>query len=241
MALASILERVMTPSLRIHSIWALRAAALAALGGLAVQAQATEYGRVISATPITQQVSVPQRVCQDQEVAVQTPNSGVGALIGAIAGGVLGHTVGAGGGRVLATGAGVVAGSIIGDHVESDAHPPTTQTVRSCGTAYTTQNRVVGYDVEYEYRGQRYTTQTRSAPGRRIALNVQVEPADSAPPVQQAPVEAAPPAYYATPVYAPAPVIYAPQPYYQPYYYYGYGAPVVVHLGYGWYGHRRWR
>jgi uncharacterized protein YcfJ len=239
MALAGILETVMNPSPRTHSIGALRAVVLAALGSLAVQAQATEYGRVISATPITQQVSVPQQVCQDQQVAVRTPNSGAGAVIGAIAGGVLGHTVGAGAGKVLATGAGVVAGSIIGDRVESDGHPPTLQTVRSCGTAYTTQNRVVGYNVEYEYRGQHYSTQTQSPPGKRIALNVQVEPADTAPQAQQVPAEAAPPAYYAAPVYAPAPVVYAPQPYYAPYYY-GYGAPVVVHLGYGWYGHRHW-
>ena len=229
----------MTSSLRFHGVLALRAAALAALGGLGLQAQATEYGRVVSATPITQQVSVPQQVCQDQQVAVQAPNSGAGALIGAIAGGVLGHTVGAGGGKVLATGAGVVAGSIIGDRVESNANPHAMQTVRSCGTAYSTQNRVVGYNVEYEYRGQHYTTQTQSPPGRRIALNVQVEPADAAPPAQQAPAEAAPPAYYAAPGYAPAPVVYAPQPYYAPYYY-GYGAPVVVHLGYGWYGGRHW-
>ena len=134
---------------------------------------------------------------------------------------------------------GVVAGSVIGDRVESSANPPAMQTVRSCGTAYSTQNRVVGYNVEYEYRGQHYTTQTQSPPGKRIALNVQVEPADAAPPAQQAPAEAASPAYYAAPGYAPAPVVYAPQPYYAPYYY-GYGAPVVVHLGYGWYGGRHW-
>lgn len=222
-----------------HFFTAPRLLVWAALGSAALQAHAVEYGRVISATPITQQVNVPQQVCQDQQVAVKAPNSGAGALIGAIAGGVLGHTVGAGGGKVLATGAGVVAGSIIGDRVESNANPPTVQTVRSCGTAYTTQNRVVGYNVEYEYRGQHYSTQTQSPPGKRIALNVQVEPADTAPQAQQVPAEAAPPAYYAAPVYAPAPVVYAPQPYYAPYYY-GYGAPVVVHLGYGWYGHRHW-
>jgi uncharacterized protein YcfJ len=61
-----------------------------ALASLAVlQAQAFELGRVISTTPVIQQVAVPQQVCHNTE-AVVSRSTGTGAAIGAIAGGALG-------------------------------------------------------------------------------------------------------------------------------------------------------
>ena len=199
---------------------------------IGASAMATEYGRVISATPITSQVSVPQQVCHDEQQVVRAPSTGAGAVIGAIAGGILGHTVGAGDGRILATGVGAIAGSVIGDHVENSDRQATTQMVRRCGTAYTTQNQVVGYQVEYEYAGQRYTTQTQSNPGRRIALNVQVQPVDEQ---QGYAVEA-------QPVQSPPVVYEQPAPVYaQPAYY---AAPVAIRFGWygspGYYHHHDW-
>lgn len=47
---------------------------------------AQEVGRVISATPVIQRVGVPRQVCSAEQVAVQQPKSGAGALMGAIAG-----------------------------------------------------------------------------------------------------------------------------------------------------------
>jgi uncharacterized protein YcfJ len=41
-------------------------------------------------------------------------------------------------------------------------------------TEYQTDERVVGYDVEYEYHGRIYHTRTDSHPGRRIRVAVDV-------------------------------------------------------------------
>ena len=57
----------------------------------ATGAFAQERGRVLSSTPITQQVAVPQQVCSDQPVAVAPRSTGAGAVVGAIAGGLLGN------------------------------------------------------------------------------------------------------------------------------------------------------
>ena len=48
----------------------------------ATGAYAQERGRVLSSTPITQQVAVPQQVCSDQPVAVAPRPTGAGAVVG---------------------------------------------------------------------------------------------------------------------------------------------------------------
>src|SRR5256885_2137009 len=81
-------------------------------------AGAEEVGRVISSTPVVQQVPVQRQVCNQQPVAVQPQSSGGGAVLGAIVGGLLGHTVGGGFGKAAATGVGLVAGAAVGDNLE---------------------------------------------------------------------------------------------------------------------------
>jgi uncharacterized protein YcfJ len=182
-------------------------------------ALAAEYGTVISSTPVTAQVAVPQQECWDEQQVVQQRSSGAGALVGAIIGGAVGNGVGAGLGRAAATGLGVVAGAAIGDQAEANSYPPVATTVRRCQNASRLENRVVGYDVVYEYNGQRYSARMPQDPGQRIALDVTVAPAGSVPPSSSLP----PPVYVPSqraPVYAPQPVVYAPAP---AYYYGGYG------------------
>ncbi len=149
------------------------------------------YGRVIAVNPSYQQVNVPQQVCNDQQVYTGQRNSGVGALTGAVIGGVLGHGVGRGFGRAAATGVGVVAGSAIGNQIEGGY--PSYQTVRQCGTQYVLQQQQTGYTVDYEYAGQRFSTQTQSDPGEWIALSVQPLASNN------------PPDRYDDQAYAPAP------------------------------------
>src|ERR687890_252175 len=93
-----------------------------AVGTTAVQAQ--EVGRVISSTPVIQQVAVNRQVCNTQPVAVQQPSSGGGALLGAIVGGVIGNQSGHGFGRAAATGIGAVAGAAVGNNVENPGYQP---------------------------------------------------------------------------------------------------------------------
>lgn len=222
-----------------------QALTLTALSLACAGAMATEYGRVIHSTPITAAVSVPQQVCSNQQEVVRQPNSGLGAVLGAVAGGVVGHSVGKGAGNALATGVGVMAGAVMGDKYEEATTPAQTQTVRRCTTGYVAQNQVVGYQVEYEYAGQRYTTQTKTQPGKLIALNVQVSPSDEYEPqaAQQAvpvqnPSEAPVVVYQQQPqvVYAAPPVVYAaPYPYY-------YRPPVSVNFGWSnWHGYGGFR
>jgi uncharacterized protein YcfJ len=213
----------------------------AGLAGACSAALATEYGTVVSSTPVTAQVAVPQRQCSDQPVLVQPPNTGGGALLGAIVGGVVGNNVGGGFGRAAATGLGIVAGSAIGDRVEAAGNPPVETTVRNCQTLMSYENRVVGYDVVYEYNGQRYSTRMAQDPGARIALNVAVSPASGGVIAPATPIAAYPPA--AVTAY-PAQPVYVPYPSYGPYGYYAYGGPVValaprvvIGVGGGYYRH----
>ncbi len=214
----------------------------ALVAGLAAQAaSATEYGRVISSTPDYAQVSVPQQQCYDEQQAVRQPSSGAGALLGAVVGGVVGNTIGRGtGGRTLATGVGAVVGAAVGDQAEAQNAPVGSRTVQRCQNVSQVEERIVGYNVVYEYAGRRYSTRTSNPPGDTIALNVNVAPAGASvqPPVvySPAPVYAPAPVVYA----APAPVYYGPPAYYGPRYYYG-PPRVVINAGFGYgRGHRRY-
>ena len=196
---------------------------------------AQDVGRVIFSTPVVQQVGVPRRVCSTEQVAVQAPKSGAGAVIGAIAGGAMGNAVGRGAGQAAATMLGLVGGAIVGDRIEG-AQPEQLQNVQHCSTQTFFENRTVGYNVQYEFSGKQYAVQLPQDPGPTIAL--QVSPVGAA---TQAPamVQAQPPVEYTqspgTAVVPAQPVYYA-QPYAQPYY-----PPVSIGLGFGYWDHRRWR
>lgn len=177
-----------------------------------------------------------------------------GTVLGAIAGGVLGNSVGGGFGRAAATGLGVVTGSVIGNQVEADSNPVTTVPVRRCQTATSYESRVVGYDVTYDYAGQRYSTRMARDPGQRLAVSAQpLEASGGLPaPVYSAPVPPAAQDEVAAPVYATAPAspvyYYQPLPppvYYAPAPYSYYGTAPAISLGIGYYGGyrggRHWR
>jgi len=215
-----------------------RAAALTAAIAACAAAHATEFANVVSSTPVTVSVAVPRQQCSDGQQLVQQRPSGAGAVLGAIAGGVIGHNVGNGFGRAAATGLGVVTGAIVGDQVEAANSPVAEVPVRRCQMVSSYENRVVGYDVIYEYAGQRYSTRTARDPGRQLAVSVQPTETGSLPaPADDGRVGTPVPAYTAPPVYytpAPQAVYYAPPPVYV--------APVIG-FGFGYYGGYRghWR
>ncbi len=138
-----------------------------------------EQARVLSATPIVQQVGVPQQVCSNETVYTGPRTSGGGAVLGAIAGGAAGNAIGGGSGRAAATAIGVIGGALLGNQIEGQGRPDH-QNVQRCHTQTFYENRTVGYTVVYEYAGRQYTTQTQSDPGR--FLNVQVQPLGSSAP-----------------------------------------------------------
>lgn len=131
---------------------------------------AQEVGQVLSRTAVYQQVAVPRQTCTQTPVAVQNPSSGAGALMGAIAGGVVGNQIGGGSGRALATIAGVMGGAVMGDKIENPGSQLQNQT--TCTTQTTYENRLVGYNVVYEYAGKQYNVQLPQDPGPTIQLQV---------------------------------------------------------------------
>lgn len=134
-------------------------------------ALAQEVGRVISSTPVLEQVAVPRNMCQVEQVSVQQPKSGAGALMGAIAGGAMGNAVGDGNGRALATAIGLFGGAIMGDRLEGSPASHT-QNVQRCATQTFYENRVAGYNVVYEYAGKQHHVRLPQDPGPTISLNV---------------------------------------------------------------------
>lgn len=142
------------------------------IASASVMAVAQERGRVLSVTPIIEQVAVPRQVCDNETVYTGPRTSGGGAVLGAIAGGAAGNAIGGGSGRAAATAIGVIGGALLGNQIEGNGRPEY-QTVQRCGTETTYENRTAGYDVVYEYAGKRYTTRTQTDPGRTIALTVQ--------------------------------------------------------------------
>ena len=142
------------------------------LAAIATLASAQEQGRVLSATPVVQQVGVPQQVCGNETVYSGNRTSGAGAVIGALVGGAAGNGIGKGHGRTAATALGVLGGAVIGNQIEGNGQPQY-QNVQRCNTETYYENRTVGYDVVYEYAGRQYTTRTQTDPGRWIAVNVQ--------------------------------------------------------------------
>ena len=146
--------------------------ALTALATAALAAQAQEQGRVLSATPVTQQVAVPRQVCGNETIyGGARPTTGAGAVLGAIAGGAAGNAIGGGSGRAAATALGVIGGALLGNQVESGR--PGYQNVQRCTTQTYYDQRVIGYDVVYEYAGRSYTTRTQSDPGQWMPVTVQ--------------------------------------------------------------------
>jgi uncharacterized protein YcfJ len=134
-------------------------------------ANAEEIGKVISTTPIIQQVAVPRQVCNTQQVVTEGQKSGAGAAMGAIAGGAVGSQMGGGSGRTLATMAGIFGGAILGNNIEG-ASAPEVKNVQSCSQQTFYENRTMAYNVVYEFAGKQYTVQMPQDPGPTVRLQI---------------------------------------------------------------------
>lgn len=140
-----------------------------------------EWARVTHVQPIVRTVTVqsPQQECWGEEVTrMQTRSSTSAQLAGALIGGVIGSQIGSGSGRRAATATGVLLGAQVG-HNRTKVSTPVTGYEQYCSvrTVYHEEQRVEGYRVTYNYRGQSYVTQTQQHPGNRIRVQVSVRPA----------------------------------------------------------------
>ena len=141
-----------------------------------------------------QQVGVPRQVCSTEQVAMQQPKSGAGAVIGAIAGGAMGNAVGHGAGQAAATMIGILGGAVVGDRVEG-APAVQMQNVQHCAMQTFDENRPVAYNVVYEYAGKQYSVQMPNDPGPMIQLQVSAVGSSAQMPQNSGNVVAAPPIF----------------------------------------------
>lgn len=156
--------------MKIHSTQiALLSGLLATLVYAPVHAQ--EVGKVISSTPVIQQVAVPRQVCNTQQVVTGGEKSGAGAAMGAIAGGAIGNQIGGGSGRALATMAGIFGGAILGDSIEGPGTPEV-KNIQNCSTQTIYENRTMAYNVVYEFAGKQYSVQMPQDPGPTVRLQI---------------------------------------------------------------------
>jgi uncharacterized protein YcfJ len=136
-----------------------------------------KYGRVVSVDPVRQAASSPQRECHDEVVTRHVPvrdeHQIAGTAIGAVAGGLLGNQIGGGKGRTLATVAGAVGGGYAGHEIQERRQETntTTSTVRKCSTvAGSAGDKIVAYDVRYEYNGVTRSVRMDHDPGDRVEV-----------------------------------------------------------------------
>jgi uncharacterized protein YcfJ len=159
---------------------------LFATGAVAVQAETFfDNARVRSAEPQYETIGVPRDECTSQWVnetrrtVVGGQNYG-GAIVGGVAGAVLGNQVGKGHGREAATAVGAVVGAVAGDRLANqdrrEQYEEAPRQVTSCRTVNDPQTRITGYRVGYDYRGQHYTTLMREDPGPSLQVRVSVDP-----------------------------------------------------------------
>lgn len=145
------------------------------------------YADVLRVDPIydTVRVEQPREQCYDTEVQRRSgryDNTNAGTIVGALVGGALGNQVGKGDGRRAATIAGAVIGGAVGREVDANDNPSTSR--RSVETRCHVVNegyderRIVGYDVEYRYRGEVFFSRLGYDPGEKLRVRVSVEPAD---------------------------------------------------------------
>ena len=170
-------------------------AALAATG--LAQAQERGYGDehddnvriawadVLRVDPVYDQIQTtrPREECQDAEIVEHRDprgNNAAGTVIGAIVGGALGNTVGKGDGRKAATVAGALVGGAIGNSTarRDDGYYASTETRCRVVDERVSERRIVGYDVQYRYRGDVYMSHLDYDPGERMRVRVSVAPAE---------------------------------------------------------------
>jgi len=138
------------------------------------------YAQVLRADEVVenQRTRSTEERCDGVEYRQSGQTTG-GTVIGAIVGAALGNQVGKGDGRKAATVAGAVAGGVVGNNIARNRVEP-----QSGGCRQVEVEReapvVVGYDVEYMYKGEKYMSRLPYDPGNRLRIRMSVMPDDSA-------------------------------------------------------------
>ncbi len=114
---------------------------VAAVAGLNVLDRGPQYAQVVSSTPIKETVKTPRQECRNVTVThrrpVQDENRIAGSVLGAVAGGVIGHQFGGGHGRSVATVVGALGGGYAGNQIRARCRttiptPPPSSAAKRC-------------------------------------------------------------------------------------------------------------
>lgn len=131
---------------------------------------------VVSAKALARTVKVPRQECHDEQVTHTKPVKDhdrlLGTGLGALVGGVLGHQVGGGSGKTLATVAGAAAGGYAGNRIQKKTQDDDTYTAteQRCSTVYDRKEEPAGYDVVYEYKGHQHHLHMAKDPGSSLPV-----------------------------------------------------------------------
>lgn len=120
----------------------------------------------------------PGQRCWTEREQVQSDNREANvprALAGALIGGILGHQIGGGTGRDLATVGGALAGGAIGARSGNNNSGTVSRDVQRCATT-PASTRPEYWDVTYSFRGQEHHVQMTTPPGATVTVNRQGEP-----------------------------------------------------------------
>ncbi|WP_077035539.1 beta/gamma crystallin-related protein [Pelomonas sp. KK5] len=122
-------------------------------------------------------VGPPERRCwvERQSAVENNGNRAGGAIAGALIGGILGHQVGGGSGRDLATAGGAVAGAVVGSNLAGNSDRVVSQNVERC-RVMPSDARPDYWDVTYMFRGQEHRMQMTQPPGSTVTVNRDGEP-----------------------------------------------------------------
>ena len=160
-----------------------------------------------TSTPLGDDAAPARADCNDQTPPPLPPphdndltdNRAAGTVIGALIGGVIGHAFGRGDGNKVMTAGGAVAGGVAGNRIAAaqdqrtnaqqqadaerdavsaslrDCHDAQRGTVRNSAQP---ERRIVGYDVEYRYKGEIYMARLPFDPGDRMRVKITVIPVE---------------------------------------------------------------
>jgi uncharacterized protein YcfJ len=132
--------------------------------------------RVLSAKALTRTVKIPRQECHDETIThtkpVKDQNRLLGTGIGALVGGILGHQIGGGSGKTLATVAGAGAGGYAGNKIQQNTQRNDTYTTteQRCATVYDLKEEPAGFDVVYVYQGHEHHLHTDLDPGSTLPV-----------------------------------------------------------------------
>lgn len=139
------------------------------------------YANVLRVTPVYDTYMTTEQQCDGPPQPVRKDTTG-GTVLGAIIGGALGNTVGKGDGRKAATIGGAVIGGAIGHDVAKNSGPDyVAPGCRMVQVQRGGDGPPIGFDVEYDYKGDVYVARMPYDPGNRIRVRVTVVPTDEPP------------------------------------------------------------